>query len=1030
MAAGEPFLAGLLQFLLNSLASGELMDFAFHGGIQEKLNKWRKMLLTIQDVLKDAEQKHLTDATVKIWVSDLRDLLYDVEDIVDEVSTESLRCKLMAQRQTSSTVVHDQVPSHFTCLNAIAVQFDVRTGSRIDSITTQLQHISNRSIKLRLEKQLFGRMSSKAQKKPLNSCFPTELSVYGRDTDKMNILELMTRNGSSGDNFSVIPIVGMDGVGKTTLARLIYNDEACKGFDPKVWVDASCDDLDVANETLLNMRKWYCKEYQLNAQLTLRKEFSQKRFFLVLDNAQSNNIADHWEGLKFAFMAGAPGSKVIVITRDRNVGVIMGAPEYVKLNPLTDDDCWSLFVDHAFPNTEFDPSQNLVRVHQNIIKKCRGSPLAAMVLGGLLYFEERDEWENIINGNIWSLHGEEDADIVPVLRLSYHYLPSHLKRCFAYCSISKKYEFEEIELILLWMAEGLIEQGEENQQCKDLGHEYFRELCRRSLFQQSTEDKSRFFMHDLISDLAQWAAEDLCFTLHRNDKHSKESSNARHSSYFRGKYDNQERIEQLYNVGSLMTYLPLQRHPCLGECYLTTKALDLIPKLRCLRVLCLSGYYIGFLPESIGDLKLLRYLNLSYTKIRNLPESTTNLCNLQTLILKNCFYLEKWPANMYNLTNLQYLDITNVNSLEEMPVGMKELKTLHMLPQFVVGNNVGSGIGDLKELKLLQQSFSINRLERVVDSQEASNAELKDMNVKNLALNWSSKFDESRFESFESVVLEKLQPCTKLRKLTIAYYGGMKFPTWLGHSSFSHMVHLELDNCQRCITLPPLGQLPSLKDLCIRSLYAVNSLGLEFFGDAVLEPFPALETLEFEDMREWKDWEFPLDVANAVFHRLCKLTITSCPKLAGKLPCYLPSLEKLVIYCCQQLVVSVPSLPMLNSLMISGCKELVQTSTIDFGKLDRMELSNISKLTCLTEGFMHGLTEVRNLEIHVCKDLLSLGNLSLVRYLEITNGLRLISLGEEEEAKETPQLDIPFAVESSSFHLSLQKLQKAFPSQS
>lgn len=162
-----------------------------------------------------------------------------------------------------------------------------------------------------------------------------------------------------------------------------------------------------------------------------------------------------------------------------------------------------------------------------------------------------------------------------------------------------------------------------------------------------------------------------------------------------------------------------------------------------------------------------------------------------------------------------------------------------------------------------------------------------------------------------------------------------------------------------------------------------------------------------------------MDVANAMFHRLCKLTITSCPKLAGKLPSHLPSLEKLVLYRCQQLLVSIPSLPMLNGLMICGYKELVQTSTIDFSKLDRMELSNISKLTCLTEGFMQGLTEVRNLEIHVCKDLLSLGSLSFVRYLEIKNGLPLISLGEEEEAKETTQLDIPFTVECLTFHLSL-----------
>ncbi|XP_016676181.1 uncharacterized protein [Gossypium hirsutum] len=142
-------------------------------------------------------------------------------------------------------------------------------------------------------------------------------------------------------------------------------------------------------------------------------------------------------------------------------------------------------------------------------------------------------------------------------------------------------------------------------------------------------------------------------------------------------------------------------------------------------------------------------------------------------------------------------------------------------------------------------------------------------------------------------------------------------------------------------------------------------------------------------MRELKDWEFPLDV-NAMFHRLCKLNITSCPELAGKLPSYLPSLDKL--------------------------------QARPGGTFKHF------KLTCLTEGFMQGLTEVRNLEIHVCKDLLSLGSLSFVRYLEITNGLPLISLGEEVEAKETAQLDIPFTVECLTFHLSLQKFQKAFSS--
>ncbi|XP_017974439.1 PREDICTED: putative disease resistance RPP13-like protein 1 [Theobroma cacao] len=980
MAAGEPFLAGLLQVLLGRLASDELLDFPLHGVVQEKL-KWRKMLSTIQDVLKDAETKQLTNGAAKMWMSDLRDLLYDAEDILDEVATEALRCKLMAGRQATTREVHDQVPTQSTFLNAIAVQFTVSTGSRIDSITTRLEQISNRRTILGLEK-IFGGMSSNAQKKPLTSCFPTQFSVYGRDEDKKKMVELVLRDRSSGGDFSVIPIVGMAGVGKTTLARLIYNDEALKDFDRKLWLDASDNDFDVAKEALLNICNCSWDLEGFYTLLRLREELSQKRFFLLLDNVHRENIAGQWESLKFALMAGAPGSKVLVTTRDRNVAVIMGATDYVKLNPLTDNDCWSVFVDHALPNRDFETSRNLDLVRHKVVEKCKGSPLAARILGGLLYCKERDEWENVLNGNIWSLYGEEN-DIRPVLRLSYHYLPSHLKRCFAYSSLLKHYEFEDIELILLWMAE-------------------------------------------------EWAARDLCFRLQcklDDDKQSKVSKSARHSAYLRGRHDNHKRIEELYSVEWLRTFLPLQGKPNLDKGYLTSKALDLLPKLRCLRVLSLSGYYIRFLPESIGDLKHLRYLNLSYTTIRNLPESTSNLLNLQTLILKSCSYIKKWPANMYKLINLQYLDVTNVNSIEEMPMGMKELKNLCMLPAFVVGKNVGSGIGDLKKLKLIQESFSIKRLENVVDSQEASNAGLKDMSLKILSLKWSFKFDNSRDETVETDVIEKLQPSTKLEKLSIECYGGTKFPKWLGDSSFSHMVHLQLDNCERCISFPPLGQLPSLKDLCIRRLSAVKGLGPEFYGKAVLEPFPALETLEFEDMQEWKDWRFSSNVANTEFPRLCELTISNCPKLSGKLPSYLPSLEKLVIRQCEQLVVTIPSLPMLSELKIEGCKEVVQTSTVDFSTLDLMQLSNIPKLTCLTEGFMQGLKKVNNLKLSLCKDLMSLWSLNFVRYLEISSFSPLISLETEEDANKKLQLGIPFSVECLTLNCCerFEKLRKAFP---
>ncbi|XP_020532827.1 putative disease resistance RPP13-like protein 1 [Jatropha curcas] len=113
------------------------------------------------------------------------------------------------------------------------------------------------------------------------------------------------------------------------------------------------------------------------------------------------------------------------------------------------------------------------------------------------------EWKYILNSNIWSSQNDQSG-ILPVLRLSYHQLPSNLKRCFAYCAIfPKDYEFEEKELILLWMAEGLIQPVDSEKETEDVGAEYFHELLCRSLFQPSTNGESFLVMHDLVNDLAQ-----------------------------------------------------------------------------------------------------------------------------------------------------------------------------------------------------------------------------------------------------------------------------------------------------------------------------------------------------------------------------------------------------------------------------------------------------------------------------------------------------------------------------------------------
>ena len=194
-----------------------------------------------------------------------------------------------------------------------------------------------------------------------------------------------------------------------------------------------------------------------------------------------------------------------------------GDKNLYELKHLSDNDCWELFKKHAFENRNTNEHPDLALIGREIVKKCGGLPLAAKALGGLLRHEHReDKWNIILASKIWNLPGDK-CGILPALRLSYNHLPSHLKRCFAYCALfPQDYEFKKEELILLWMAEGLIQQSNEDEKMEDLGDDYFCELLSRSFFQLSSSNKSRFVMHDLIHDLANSIVGDTC--LHLDDE--------------------------------------------------------------------------------------------------------------------------------------------------------------------------------------------------------------------------------------------------------------------------------------------------------------------------------------------------------------------------------------------------------------------------------------------------------------------------------------------------------------------------------
>ena len=1013
---GELLLSAAFDALFHKLASSDFLAFARQELIHSQLKTWNTQLLNIREVLNDAEDKQITSSSVKLWLSDLSNLAYDIEDILDDFNTEMLRRKLSAQPQeaastSTSRKVWSLIPSCCTSFTPSHVTFNVSMGSKIKDITDRLEDISTRKAQLGLEK-VAGKTNSTWKRTP-TTCLFDEPQAHGRDDDKNKILDLLL----SDEPLAVIPIIGMGGLGKTTLARLVYNDDAVvKHFTPRAWVCVS-DEFDVVKLTkailsaISPQSSNDAKDFN-QLQVQLSQSLAGKRFLLVLDDVWNKNYED-WNNLRSPFRGGAKGSKIIVTTRNTQVALMMepSVTYHHSLKPLSYDDCWSIFVQHAFENRNIQQHSNLTSIGKKIVEKCDGLPLAAKVLGGLLRSKQQDdEWEDVLNSKIWS---SSATGIIPALRLSYQHLPAQLKRCFVYCAIfPHDYEFEETDLVLLWMAEGLIQvqPSEGNKQMEDLGAEYFRELVSRSFLMQSENGESQFVMHDLISDLAKSVAGQLFLHLEDELEHNKNYINlqdTRHVSYNRCHHEIFKRFEALNEAKKLRTFiaLPVSVNPYLfGQCYLTRKvSCYLLLKLRYLRVLSMCGYNIQELPNSIGELKHLRYLNLSRTFIEWLPESIGELYNLQALILRGCESLTTLPMSIGNLVNLRHLDISDTSELKKMPPGIGNLINLQTLSKFIMEkDNSSSGIKELKKLSNIRGILSILGLHNVVDAQDAMDLNLKEKGkIEELTMEWGSdNIDDPQSQRKEVQVLESLEPHRNLKKLTISSYGGGTFPSWIGNPSFSQMVQLYLKDCRSCTVLPSLGQLSSLKSLRIEGISGIKDIGAEFYGQ-MAESFQTLECLTFSDMPKWEDWRFPssLDEGGSLFPRLRELILWRCPKLVGKLPCSLSFLVKLQIVECPKLSKPLPKCSSLLELNVEACNGMLLGSNglKNFTSLVTLKMNKIYDLNHVGERFVEGLTAMEDLSIKDCEELrwLRLETLGRLKRLKVLRCDGLISLEEK-----------------------------------
>jgi hypothetical protein len=995
------------------MASPQVVAFFRGQKVNDRLlTRLETAMTSLRVVLDDAEEKQITNRAVRDWLDLLKDAVYKADDFLDEIAYEALRQELEAEDQTFTS----QLLSFINSLEKLGLG---EIEEKLEVLLQDLDPLVERMAALGLNNRNVENPSS--HRTP-TTCLVDESGVYGRDDDREAILKLLLTEDANGENPGVVPIRGMGGVGKTTLAQLVYKHRRVQEwFELKAWVCVSED------FSVLRLTKAILEEVRSNSdseslnilQTKLKERLQGQKFLLVLDDVWNEDYAE-WVKLLTPLKFGAQGSQILVTTRNESVASVMQTVPTHHLKELTEDSCWSLFAKHAFRGEDPDAHAELLEIGRAIARKCKGLPLAAVTLGGLLRTQrDVEEWEKILKSNLWDLPKD---NILPALRLSYLYLLPHLKQCFAYCAIfPKDYSFRKDELVLLWMAEGFLVRPLDGEM-ERAGAECFDDLLSRSFFQQSSSSfvMHEFFqMHDLMHDLATHVSGQFCFSSRLGENNSsKATRRARHLSLVvdTGGGFSSTKLENIREAQHLRTFRTSPHNrTCLPEFD------KIFQSTHCrLRVLSLSNCAgAAKMLCSISKLKHLRYLNLSWSDLVMLPEEVSALLNLQTLILKRCEQLaslpdlgnlkylrhlnlegtriERLPESLERLINLRYLNISDT-PLKEMPQHIGQLTKLQTLTAFLVGRQSKTSFKELGKLQHLRGELHIRNLQNVVDARDAAEANLKGRkHLDELVFTWDG---DTHDPQHVTSTLEKLEPNRNVKVLHIDGYGGVRFPEWVGESSFSNIVSLRLSRCKNCTSLPPLGQLASLEYLSIQAFNKVETVGSEFYGNwtAMKRRFESLKTLRFEGMPEWREW-ISDEGSREAFPLLQDLSISNCPNLAKALPSHhLPRVTSLTIRGCKQLATL---LPRLLSLFVSGFHSLeslpeeinqMGCSPSDLGEIT---IKGCASLKCVALGLF---PKLKSLSIYRCPDLESLcaherplNDLTSLHYLEIRLCPKLVS---------------------------------------
>ncbi|KAJ1276717.1 hypothetical protein BS78_05G235800 [Paspalum vaginatum] len=645
------------------------------------------------------------DEQVKVWAREVREASYDMEDVLDTFlvrvdggdPADPSRLKLTMKKM-------GKVFSKAKARRDIA--------GAIEDIKEHLKEVAERRLKYRLDDIMSKPPATTSTIDPRLTTMYKEVSqLIGVDKSRDELISMLMPSELDGDRqykniTKKISIVGVGGLGKTTLAKAVYDklksQYECGAF---VSVGRELDLVKFFKDILFNLDKGKYKKIHNDGRgvdlLTceLQEFLKNKRYFIVVDDVWEVKT---WKRIRLALVENNCGSRVITTTRKFDVAKESG--EVYKLQPLSHENSKRLLYTRvlgAEGNYEDDQPDD---VSNKILKKCAGIPLAIITISSLLVGKPKNEWSEVYN-TIGFGHNKGNSDVedtMMILSFSYYDLPSHLRTCLLYLSAyPEDYLVDKDSLIWKWIAEGFV-NGKEGERLFEVGESYFNDLINRSMIQVEEKEWNGMVqgcrVHDMVLDLIRKFSieENFIASLDSSVEGTSSPSNARRLAH-------QNTAPEHVNFETKIVEMPKVRSYMAFKFYINTVQFS---SFKLLRVLDMVGcrFKEGCHLEHLGKLQKLRYLGLRGYDIPKLPKQIGDLKLLQTLIVSKQNAL---PASIIGLTHLLHIrcgcnlpeGIGKLTSLQDLSIGVSPMGN----PERFVKE-----LGSLLELRVLEFVISFN----------------------------------------------------------------------------------------------------------------------------------------------------------------------------------------------------------------------------------------------------------------------------------------------------------------------------------